>query len=454
MKRFRYILLFLWTFMSPSSFFAQEVEEANDGMGDVSDAFQEYFFEGLKQKSIENYELALAALQSAEKAAKEQPEQLAVVHFEMAKNYVKLKQYDLAEQNLKEVLQTQGERLDVMEILYDVYYEKKDYEAAIPLVEKLSKRDEDYKEDLANLYQRTKQYDKALELLDELDETWGESVYRNSLRKQIYTATGNTEGAIKNLESKIDKNPKNEQDYVNLIFLYSEEGNSQKAFETAQELLKQHPKSTKAHLALYKYYLEQGLVDESANSVRTILEASEITNEIKIKVLEDFLRAIQIPANYQSALGELTQVVIAQDKGSFYYLLGDFYRFHEDKELALSFFEKGTAIDTDNFNLLKNTLLLQIDRHEYEKAVALSEERLEVFPAQSLLYLLNGVAHTNLNEFNEAIESLESGLDFLLDNPKMERDFYDQLAKAYTLKGDSKKALEYQNKASQIEISN
>ncbi|MEZ4795117.1 MAG: hypothetical protein R2773_06535, partial [Flavobacteriaceae bacterium] len=99
--------------MSPSSFFAQEVEEANDGMGDVSDAFQEYFFEGLKQKGIENYELALAALQSAEKAAKEQPEQLAVVHFEMAKNYVKLKQYDLAEQNLKEVLQTQGERLDV-----------------------------------------------------------------------------------------------------------------------------------------------------------------------------------------------------------------------------------------------------------------------------------------------------------------------------------------------------
>ena len=78
--------------------------------------------------------------------------------------------------------------------------------------------------------------------------------------------------------------------------MYSEEGNSQKAFETAQELLKQHPKSTKAHLALYKYYLEQGLVDESANSVRTILEASEITNEIKIKVLEDFLRAIQIPA--------------------------------------------------------------------------------------------------------------------------------------------------------------
>ena len=95
----------------------------------------------------------------------------------MAKNYVKLKQYDLAEQNLKEVLQTQGERLDVMEILFLIFItKKKDYEAAIPLVENF-KKDEDYKaKDLANLYQRTKQYDKALELLDELDETWGESV--------------------------------------------------------------------------------------------------------------------------------------------------------------------------------------------------------------------------------------------------------------------------------------
>ena len=38
-----------------------------------------------------------------------------------------------------------------MEALYDVYYRQNDYEKAIPLVQKLSAIDIDYKEDLANL---------------------------------------------------------------------------------------------------------------------------------------------------------------------------------------------------------------------------------------------------------------------------------------------------------------
>ena len=40
-----------------------------DDLGNVSDDFQVHFFEALKQKGIENYELALNALDKAEVAA-------------------------------------------------------------------------------------------------------------------------------------------------------------------------------------------------------------------------------------------------------------------------------------------------------------------------------------------------------------------------------------------------
>jgi len=39
-----------------------------DDLGSVSDSFQDNFFEALKQKGIENYELALNALEKAEVA--------------------------------------------------------------------------------------------------------------------------------------------------------------------------------------------------------------------------------------------------------------------------------------------------------------------------------------------------------------------------------------------------
>ena len=59
-----------------------------------------------------------------------------------------------------------------------------------------------------------------------------------------------------------------------------------------------------------------------------------------------------------------------------------------------------------------------------------------------------------MNAPNKAIESLEMGIDFLLDDPKMERDFFLQLSRAFQLKGDTQKAKEYKNQAAKIQIAN
>lgn len=423
-----------------------------DELGNVSDAFQENFFEGLKQKAIENYELALSALNKAEKAANTE-ENKAVVYFEMGKNHVFLKEYDLAEINFNKVLKSQGDKLDVLEQFYDLYYQQKEYEKSIPLVKKLVEFDEDYKEDLANLYTLTKKYDEALKQLDDLDETWGESDIRNALRAQIYRATGNTEGAIENLEGKIDKNPKSEREYLNLIYLYSEQGNTEKAFETAKNLLKNNPKSEIVHLALYKFYLDDGNATEAINSMKTVFASEDIDKETKYKVLADFIQFVNSNPDYEA---ELTRVVeqFSVENGRVYEKIGDYYAAKNRKEDALKAYEKGIVINPDNFNLLKNTILLQIDFQKYEAAAKLSSEGLEIFPAQPLLYLLNGVANNGLNLSDNAIESLEMGLDFLMEDPKMERDFYNQLSLAYSQKGDAKKAKTYSDKAANLKMPN
>src|SRR5690606_24817417 len=136
---------------------------------------------------------------------------------------------------------------------------------------------------LANLLTLTKQYDEALAQLDELDGVWGESDIRNALRAQIYRATGNTEGAIENLEQKIDNNPKNEKEHLSLIFLYSEQGNTEKAFEAAKNLLKTNPKSQLVHLALYKFYLDSGNTSEALKSMKVVFGSNQIDMESKYR---------------------------------------------------------------------------------------------------------------------------------------------------------------------------
>lgn len=425
-----------------------------DDLGNVSDAFQENFFEALKQKGIENYDLAYEALLKAEKIADSDPQQLAAVHFEIGKNLKHLKLYEEAKSYYQKVLDSQGNRLDVMVALYDLYYLQRDYESAIPLVQQLMKEDEDYKEDLANLYHRTKRYDQALEILDELDESWGASRYRDSLRRQIYKVTGNSEGAIQNLESKIYKNPKKEQDYLNLIFLYSEQGDSKRAFETAKELLNNIPDSKLVHLALYKFYLEEGQAKEAMRSMNVVFSTPSIDNDSKYKVLGDFLSFVSENPEYEAELEKVVDGFAGSSSGKVYDELGNFYLSQGKAETALRFFTTGVGKDPDNFSLIKNTLLLQIDVKEYEKAVSLSRSSLEIFPAQPLLYLLNGVANNQLGNSDIAIENLLTGVDFVFEEPKMERDFYDQLRIGYTAKGDTKKAELFSQKAAEIKLSN
>jgi len=280
---------------------AQE-EEVTDDLGNVSDAFQEHYFEALKQRAISNHELALEALLKAEKAAKGDEENIAAVNFQIAKNLVSVRRYEDAVPYFEKVITSQGDRLDVMEAMYDLYYQQRDYTKAIPLVEKLVLKDEDYKEDLANLYHRTKQYDKALRLLDELDDLWGESTYRNTLRRQIYKVTGNTDGAITDLQEKIDKNPKKEQDYLNLIFLYSEQGETEKAFETAKELLKNDPKNEMVHFALYKFYLDAGDTEAAMTSMKKVFASNQLDKESQYKVLGDFIQFVQSNPEFEDEL--------------------------------------------------------------------------------------------------------------------------------------------------------
>ena len=448
-----YILLLFFGILLPKQLCAQETETPASGEPEnVTDAFQESFFEALKQKGIENYELALAALNKAEKAAKTE-ENKAVVYFEMGKNHTYLKQYVEAEANFNKVLKSQGDRLDVLEQFYELYYQQKEYEKSIPLVQKLIPFDEDYKEDLANLYILTQQYDKALVQLDELDQVWGESDIRNALRAQIYRATGNTEGAIENLEQKIDNNPKNEKEYLNLIFLYSEQGNKEKAFEAAKNLLKNNPKSELVHLALYKFYLDEGNAPEAIKSMKIVFASEEVDKETQYKVLGDFIQFVNENPEYETDLAEIVNQ-FSIENGRVYEKLGDYYAAKNRKEDALNAYEKGIVQDPDNYNLLKNTLLFQIDFKKYEAAAKLSSEGLEIFPAQALLYLLNGVANNGLQKSEAAIESLEIGLDFILEDPKMERDFYEQLSLAHRTKGNAQKAKMYADKATAIILPN
>jgi len=84
----------------------------------------------------------------------------------------------------------------------------------------------------------------------------------------------------------------------------------------------------------------------------------------------------------------------------------------------------------------------------------MSRSTLEKFPSQPLFYLINGVALNELKKPREALESLEMGLDYIIEDIKMEVDFYEQMSIAHTQLNNTNKAKTFSEKAKLLESSN
>lgn len=418
----------------------------DDDLGNVEDEYQEYFFEALKQKGIENYNRAVEALQKCLSLNSKKP----VVYFELGKNYNTLKNYVEAERVLKKAISMQPDNVWFLDELYETYYQQNDLEKAVTTLKELIKYHPDYKEDLASIYTTKGDYTKALQLLDELDAEFGTSPSRVDIRNTIYNASGNAAERITYLEQQVKNNPRNEENHLKLIYRYSESGEKEKAYKTAQNLLNTIPNSELVHLALYKFHLDDGKPQEAIQSIKKVLSSIDINTDSKSKVIKDFTNFVAKNPEYEADLLDIINAIVADKDQQTLTNLGQYYRNTGDKSKALANYKEALKQNPNDFKLIKEVLLLQLETNNFNAVIAESESAIELYPVQPILYLVNGVAQNKLGNYDNAVENLELGLDFLVENPTMEADFYSELSIAYKGLNNINKSNTFANKAKSL----
>ena len=176
MKHFLYIFI---TLLSLLTIQAQEVR--NDDLGDVSDEFQNTFFEALKQKGIENYDKAIDLL---EKCNSQHPDN-AAINFELGKNYYELNKFQLAEKALQKANSLKPNNQWILETLYHLYHSQKNAPKVFETLKNLDKVHPKYATTLVKFYYKNQQHDEALVLLSKLDAK-GTNTNREQLSHLIY----------------------------------------------------------------------------------------------------------------------------------------------------------------------------------------------------------------------------------------------------------------------------
>ncbi len=412
-----------------------------------TDQFQDFFYESLLQKGIENYDKAIVAL---DKAMKIKPND-ATVYYELGKNYLALKEYKSAYNSFENAAKIDPKNKWFWIGMYDVSYETKNFAQGITVINKLIEFDPKYKEDLTSLYMGTNQFEKALVLIQELDETYGKTDRRELYKNQILSQGKFQDIEITNLENLIVKKPQEESNYISLIFLYSKNNEEVKAFETVQKLEKAIPNSEWAQVTLFKNYLDSNDAIKAIKAMNIVLASAKIDSKIKHRILNEFLiftdKNPQYSADLEKAVGYFENdktVDVAKEIGKF---------FHAKKQWdkAISYYEK--SVSKESVDVVEtNILLLQAhtEQKQFDVVAKKALVLIETFPTQPQFYYYTGLAYNQLQQFKKAKDLLEIGMDYVVENKELEINFNIQLGEAYNGLGDFKKKDLFFSKANQL----
>ncbi|MBP6556970.1 MAG: tetratricopeptide repeat protein, partial [Flavobacterium sp.] len=421
-------------------------QEEPNNIAVIDDGFQDHFYEALKQKSIENYDKAIQSLERCKEIQPENP----VTYFELGKNYLAQKKYKDAYDNFEKVTQMDPQNRWAWVGMYDVCYDTQDYNQAIVIVEKLVEFKAEYKEDLTSLYMNTQQYDKALELINELNEKVGKSDKRELYKADILRDAKYQSAENKHLLDQIKKFPKEESNYISLIYMYSQSDQEEKALEIAKKLEKEIPTSDWAQVSLFKFHLNNNDGDNAVKAMNLVLPSKKIDSKIKHRILNEFLLFAKNNPKYEADLDKAIsyfdadkEIKVAKEIGKFYYIKANWTK-------AIKYFEMHLKNAPEEMETLLALLQAYTENLQFDLLAQKADELTQLFPTQPQYYYYSGLAYNQLSNFKKATAVLETGLDFVIDDAALEINFNIQLGEAYNGLGDMKKKEKYFTKANEL----
>src|SRR5574343_1224766 len=209
------------------------------------------------------------------------------------------------------------------------------------------------KEDLVSLYMNTNQHDKALELLKNMEATSRLTSTMEYYKLKIHKENGFEKPQHENLEEAIKKNPKVEQNYIDLIVLYSSLNQEDKAFEIAKQLEKEIPNSDWAHVSLVKFHLNNNDGTNGSKSMFKVLGNDKIDLKIKHRIFNEFLIFAVKNPEYFTAIDNAIpyfdndkQINIAKEVAKFFWKKNDL-------ENATKYFEKGIKRNSNDLEAME-----------------------------------------------------------------------------------------------------
>lgn len=290
-----------------------------------------------------------------------------------------------------------------------------------------------YKFDLAQLYFAQNKYKACLKTLNEIEAFTGVNAELINQKKDIYLLMNDAKGAQLEMQKLVNAYPDN-LDYRGALarfYLANEDVNE--ALHVYKEMILIAPNDPRAHLDLANIYQQMGKYDSSYVHLKVAMANPQLEIDPKIQVLYSFYKAGERDSIMHQMGLELLDVSISATpkEPKLFAMRADYYMRDDKPNQARNDLRKASRLGANQLQIWSQILLLDARLELNDSLAADGAICAELYPNQPLGYLMAGSGNALTGKHEVAIGYLEMGLDYVIDNPELEEQFYISLADAH-----------------------
>ena len=406
----------------------------NFDKGDKDILFNTIFFNGIKQKSLQNYEESLKIFQRCIKMRPNKAESF----YQASLLSLFLSSFNEALAYSQKSVEISPENKWYLRNYIDVLIQIPDYKLAseqlLNLIE-LEPLNEVNFFQLADTYIYSKSYNKAIGVYNKLEKLKGIDKITSMQKQKLYMQMKNLRLATKEIVLLSEKFPNDIEILEILAESYLLNNDREKAFSIFKKISIISPENGQVHLTLANFYRDQNDNFNSYKELKLAFKSSNVSLETKISIIASYFPLIQTNDTLKSQAFELSLLIIEAHP-----LQAQVYAIHADllfsdgqKNIAKKFYKKTLEIDKNFKEVWTQLLFLEIQENNFDSLLNLSFQALSYYPIEPLYYYFYAISNLRKDNLKIALENLNSGLEFVIDNKALKLEFHTSLAVTYHL---------------------
>ncbi len=404
MHTIKFILFLGLVFFSLSSSNAQEQISEKEIMS------EQLFIQAESYRTLGKTE---TALETYAEIRKKDPRNTAVL-YGIARCYWDLKEWDQSERTITDALRFEPENPWLLDFSLKLFEERKKYKEAVPVAEKLFEVTGDpmYIDQKAFYLASSGQYAESFKELIRLEGMVGTTKDIILTKMELLKSQNKSDEAVEIIKTGLNTFKNDTELMHEIAMIYVEKGDTKKSLEWYEKILEVDKQDVQANVILSKSRAGTS-GNEKLIALISIVENPDISIDIKIaemlpyldKLLDD--KSPLLIRDLDSLSATLVQVHASDPKA--YSMRGDIL-YHSGKlARSIKSYQRTIDLDPSNFQIWRQLMQAQLFTADYDGLLAISNDALNFYPNQALVYFYNASSLYHLGKNKEALSIVNEG---------------------------------------------